>query len=97
MNSVVSPVKKVMKPVCSMLQSNKAVVGLVLVLFVVMMMLPLDRVLGTNVKSNVVGNLKRMLGVVLNVIFAVLVLCFYFNNDVMSLVLTFATYFMLKL
>ena len=90
MTSIVAPLKKLMNPVCSMLQSNKSVICLVLVLFVVLMMLPVDRFTGMNIKSNVVGNLKGMLGVALNVIFAVLVLCFYFNNDVMSLVLTLA-------
>ena len=92
MNSVVAPVKKLMNPVCSMLQSNKSVIGLVLVLFVVFLMLPLDRFFGTNLKNNVVSNLKGMLGVALNVIFAALVLCFYFNNDVLNLVLTLAVY-----
>ena len=92
MTSIVAPLKKLMNPVCSMLQSNKSVICLVLVLFVVLMMLPVDRFTGMNIKSNVVGNLKGMLGVALNVIFAVLVLCFYFNNDVMSLVLTLAAY-----
>ena len=92
MTSIVAPVKKLMNPVCSMLQSNKSVIGLVLVLFVVFMMLPLDRFFGTNLKNNVVGNLKGMLGVALNVIFAALVLCFYFNNDVLNLVLTLAVY-----
>ena len=97
MTSIVAPLKKLMNPVCSMLQSNKPVICLVLVLFVVLMMLPVDRFTGMNIKSNVVGNLKGMLGVALNVIFAVLVLCFYFNNDVMSLVLTLAAYSALKL
>ena len=92
MTSIVAPVKKLMNPVCSMLQSNKAVIGLVLALFVVLTMLPVDKFTGMNIMSNVVGNLKGMLGAALNVIFAVLVLCFYFNNDVMSLVLTLAAY-----
>jgi len=92
MTSIVAPVKKLMSPVCSMLQSNKAVIGLVLALFVVLTMLPVDKFTGMNIMSNVVGNLKGMLGAALNVIFAVLVLCFYFNNDVMSLVLTLAAY-----
>ena len=92
MTSIVAPVKKLLSPVCSMLQSNKAVIGLVLAWFVVLTMLPVDKFTGMNVMSNVVGNLKGMLGAALNVIFAVLVLCFYFNNDVMSLVLTLAAY-----
>ena len=92
MTSIVAPVKKLMSPVCSMLQSNKAVIGLVLALFVVLTMLPVDKFTGMNIMSNVVGNLKGMLGAALNVIFAVLVLCFYFNNDVMNLVLTLAAY-----
>ena len=95
MNKVITPLKNLMKPLCDMLQSNKTMIGLVLVLFVVVMMLPIDLVLKTNMKGNLVTNLKGILGVFLHLILVILVLCFYFNNDVVNLVLTLSAYCML--
>ena len=45
MNQVMSQVKSVMSPVCSMVQQNKKVLSLVLVAVVVATYLPVDEVL----------------------------------------------------
>jgi len=95
MNQVIAPFKKLLNPLCSMLQTNKSVIALVLVLFVVFMMLPIDLVMKSNMKANVISNLKGLLGIFLHLILVVLVLCFFFNNDVVNLVLTLSVYCML--
>ena len=87
MNQVMSQVKSVMNPVCSMIQSNKKVLSLVLVTVVVATYLPVDEVLKTNVQSRLLSNLRVNMGTVVRVVMTVLFLCLYLNNDVMNLVL----------
>ena len=86
MNQVMSQVKSVMNPVCSMVQSNKKVLSLVLVAVVVATYLPVDEVLKTNVQSRLLSNLRVNMGTVVRVVMTVLFLC-DLNNDVMNLVL----------
>ncbi len=95
MQSVMGPLKKFMGPVCDVFQSNKSMISFILVLLIVFMILPFDRFFGTNVKNNLIRNLS-MLGSLVNFIFAALVLCFYFSNDPMNLVLTLGAYFVLR-
>ena len=57
-------VKNVVEPVCKLVQSNKAMLSNVLVVLVVFLMLPVDRLLRTNVKGNLVSNLKNNMGMV---------------------------------
>ena len=90
-------VKNVVEPVCKLVQSNKAMLSNVLVVLVVFLMLPVDRLLRTNVKGNLVSNLKNNMGMVTSVVSALLVLCLYFNNDVLNLVLLLYTCVLLKL
>ena len=87
MNQVMSQVKGVMSPVCSMVQTNKKLLSMVLVLVVVATYLPVDEVLKTNVQSKVLSTLKIKMGTVVRVVFTVLFLCLFLNNDVMNLVL----------
>ena len=87
MNQVMSQVKGVMSPVCSMVQTNKELLSMVLVLVVVATYLPVDEVLKTNVQSKVLSTLKIKMGTVVRVVFTVLFLCLFLNNDVMNLVL----------
>jgi len=87
MNQVMSQVKGVMNPVCSVVQSNKKVLSLVLVAVVVATYLPVDEVLKTNVQSRLLSNLRVNMGTVVRVVMTVLFLCLYLNNDVMNLVL----------
>ena len=69
----------------------------VLVVLVVFLMFPVDRLLRTNVKGNLVSNLKNNMGLVTSVVSALLVLCLYFNNDLLNLVLLLYTCVLLKL
>ena len=87
MNQVMSQVKGVMNPVCSMVQSNKKVLSLVLVAVVVATYLPVDEILKTNVQSRLLSNLRINMGTVVRVVMTVLFLCLFLNNDVMNLVL----------
>ena len=87
MNQVMSQVKGVMSPVCSMVQTNKKLLSMVLVLVVVATYLPVDEVLKTNVQSKVLSTLKIKMGTVVRVVLTVLFLCLFLNNDVLNLVL----------
>ena len=87
MNQVMSQVKSVMNPVCSMVQSNKKLLSMVLVVVVVATYLPVDEVLKTNVQSRLLSNLRVNMGTVVRVVMTVLFLCLFLNNDVMNLVL----------
>ena len=87
MNQVMSQVKGVMSPVCSMVQTNKKLLSMVLVLVVVATYLPVDEVLKTNVQSKVLSTLKIKMGTVVRVVLTLLFLCLFLNNDVMNLVL----------
>ena len=80
-------VKSMLNPVCSVIQSNKSWLSLALVLVVVFAYFPFDELLSTKFQANLLNNLKVNGGVVLRVVMAVLVLCLYFNGDVMNLVL----------
>ena len=90
-------VKKVLSPVCGVVGKNKQMLSLGLVLFVVVMMLPLDQLLRTNMKANLVSNLKGNMGMLTSVASALLFLCLYFNNDVLNLVLLLYACVLLKL
>jgi len=70
-----------------MVQTNKKLLSMVLVLVVVATYLPVDEVLKTNVQSKVLSTLKIKMGTVVRVVFTVLFLCLFLNNDVMNLVL----------
>ena len=80
-------VKKVLTPVCALVGKNKQMLSLVLVVAVLVSMLPVDKLLGTNLKANVVANFKGQIAMVVSVAVALLFLCLYLNNDVMNLVL----------
>ena len=80
-------VKKVLSPVCGLVGKNKQMLSLVLVGVVLVSMLPVDKLLGTNLKANLVSNLKGQMAMVVSVVVALLFLCLYLNNDVMNLVL----------
>ena len=90
-------VKSLVSPVCNVVQSNKQMLSMVLVLFVVVMMLPLDQLLRTNMKANLVNNLKGQMGMLTSVASALLFLCLYFNNDTLNLVLLLYACVLLKL
>ena len=90
-------VKSLVAPVCNVVQSNKQMLSTVLVLFVVTMMLPLDQLLRTNMKANLVSNLKGQMGMLTSVGSALLFLCLYFNNDTLNLVLLLYACVLLKL
>ena len=87
MNQVMSQVKSVMNPVCAMVQQNKKLLSVVLVVVVVATYLPVDEVLKTNVQSRLLSNLRVNMGTVVRVVMTVLFLCLFLNNDVMNLVL----------
>ena len=80
-------VKKVLSPVCGLVGTNKQMLSLVLVGVVLVSMLPVDKLLGTNLKANLVSNFKGQMAMVVSVVVALLFLCLYLNNDVMNLVL----------
>ena len=80
-------VKKVLSPVCGVVGKNKQMLSLVLVSIALVSMLPLDKLLGINLKSNLVSNLKGQMAMVTSVVVALLFFCLYLNNDVMNLVL----------
>ena len=80
-------VKSMLNPVCSVIQGNKSTISMVFALIVTFSYLPIDDLLKTNVQSSLLNNLRINGGVVMKVIMAVLVLCFYLNGDVMNLVL----------
>ena len=90
-------VKNFVDPVCKLVQSNKAMVSKVLIVVVVFLMLPVDKLLRVNVKANLVSNLKNNMGLVTSLLSAVLVLCFYFNGDLLNLVLLLYVCVLLKL
>tara|TARA_Y100000389_G_scaffold56385_1_gene52324 strand:+ start:6330 stop:6617 length:288 start_codon:yes stop_codon:yes gene_type:complete len=90
-------VKNLVAPVCNVIQSNKQMLSLGLVLFVVTLMLPLDQLLRSNMKANLVNNLKGQLGMLTSVGSALLFLCLYFNNDTLNLVLLLYACVLLKL
>lgn len=80
-------VKSLVNPLCSMVQSNKKMLSMVLVLLVVVTYLPIDELLRTNLQSKFLGNFKVSMGMVTRIVASLLILCLYFNNDVMNLVL----------
>ena len=80
-------VKKVLTPVCGVVGKNKKMLSLVLVVVILVSMLPIDRVLGTNLKANLVSIFKGQFAIIVSVAVALLFLCLYLNNDVMNLVL----------
>jgi len=80
-------VKSMLNPVCSVIQGNKSTISMVFALIVTFSYLPIDDLLKTNVQSTLLNNLRINGGVVMKVVMAVLVLCFYLNGDVMNLVL----------
>jgi len=90
-------VKSFVAPVCNIVQNNKQMLSMVLVLFVVIMMLPLDKLLRTNMKANLITNLKGQMGMLTSVASALLFLCLYFNNDTLNLVLLLYACVLLKL
>ena len=84
---ITAPVKSLLNPVCSVLQSNKSMISMVFALIVTFSYLPIDDLLKTNVQSTLLNNLRINGGLVMKIVMSVLVLCFYFNGDVMNLVL----------
>ena len=90
-------VKNLVEPVCKLVQSNKSMLSNVLVVLVVVLMLPVDRLLRSNIKGNLVSNLKNNMGLVTSVLSALLFICLYFNNDVLNLVLLLYSCVLLKL
>ena len=90
-------VKNLVEPVCKLVQSNKSKLSNVLVVLVVVLMLPVDRLLRSNIKGNLVSNLKNNMGLVTSVLSALLFICLYFNNDVLNLVLLLYSCVLLKL
>ena len=80
-------VKSLVNPLCSMVQSNKRMLSMVLVLLVVVTYLPIDELLRTNLQSKFLSNFKVSMGMVTRIVVSLLILCLYFNNDVMNLVL----------
>jgi len=80
-------VKSMLNPVCSVIQGNKSTISLVFAIIVTFSYLPIDDLLKTNVQSSILNNLRINGGVIMKVVMAVLVLCFYLNGDVMNLVL----------
>jgi len=80
-------VKSMLNPICSVIQGNKSTISMVFAIIVTFSYLPIDDLLKTNIQSTLLNNLRINGGVIMKVIMAVLVLCFYLNGDVMNLVL----------
>jgi len=76
-----------LNPICSVIQGNKSTISMVFAIIVTFSYLPIDDLLKTNIQSTLLNNLRINGGVIMKVIMAVLVLCFYLNGDVMNLVL----------
>ena len=90
-------VKKLLSPVCGVVSKNKQMLSLVFVSLVVVVMLPIDRLLGTNLKANLVSVIRGQVGMLLSILVALLFLCLYLNNDVLNLVLLVYVCYLLKL
>ena len=80
-------VKSMLNPICSVIQGNKSTISMVFAIIVTFSYLPIDDLLKTNIQSTLLNNLRINGGVIMKVVMAVLVLCFYLNGDVMNLVL----------
>ena len=80
-------VKSMLNPICSVIQGNKSTISMVFALVVTFSYLPIDELFKTNVQSSLLNNLRINGGLFMKVVMAVLVFCFYINNDVMNLVL----------
>ena len=80
-------VKSMLNPVCSVIQSNHSTLSMSLVILIVFLELPIDRLLKTQIQTSLVNNLKNTLGIALKFIVPTLLLCLYFNNDVMNIAL----------
>lgn len=90
-------VKKLLSPVCGLVSKNKQVLSLVFVSLVVAVMLPFDKLFGTNLKANLVSNIRGQAGMLVSVLVALLFLCLYLNNDVLNLVLLLYVCCLLKI
>ena len=80
-------VKSMLNPIYSVIQGNKSTISMVFAIIVTFSYLPIDDLLKTNIQSTLLNNLRINGGVIMKIIMAVLVLCFYLNGDVMNLVL----------
>ena len=80
-------VKSMLNPVCSVIQSNHSVLSMSLVILIVFLELPIDRLLKSQIQVSLVNNLKNTLGIALKFIVPTLLLCLYFNGDVMNIAL----------
>jgi len=80
-------VKSMLNPVCSVIQSNHSVLSTSLVILIVFLELPIDRLLKSQIQVSLVNNLKNTLGIALKFIVPTLLLCLYFNGDVMNIAL----------
>ena len=90
-------VKKLLSPVCGLVSKNKQVLSLVFVSLVVVVMLPFDKLFGTNLKANLISNIRGQAGMLVSVLVALLFLCLYLNNDVLNLVLLLYVCCLLKI
>tara|TARA_B100000408_G_C10148948_1_gene161543 strand:+ start:132 stop:413 length:282 start_codon:yes stop_codon:yes gene_type:complete len=90
-------VKSMLNPVCSVIQSNKSLLSTFLVVVVAFAYFPFDELVGSNMQSSLLNNLKVNGGVAMRVVMAVLVLCLYLNGDVMNLALLLWFYKALRL
>ena len=80
-------VKSMLNPVCSVIQSNKSMLSMLLVITIVFLELPIDRLLKTQIQTSLVNNVKNTLGLVLKIVVPTLLVCLYFNGDVMNIAL----------
>ena len=80
-------VKSMLNPVCSVIQSNHSTLSTSLVILIVFLELPIDRLLKSQIQVSLVNNLKNTLGIALKFIVPTLLLCLYFNGDVMNIAL----------
>ena len=90
-------VKKLLSPVCGVVSKNKQMLSLVFVVVIFIVMLPFDKLFGTNLKANLVSNIRGQAGMLVSILVALLFLCLYLNNDVLNLVLLLYVCCLLKI
>ena len=61
-------VKSLVNPLCSIVQSNKRMLSMVLVLLVVVTYLPIDELLKTNLQGKFLSNFKISMGMVTRIV-----------------------------